>query len=173
MMFSLLNKEMFKNKLSVVVFGDSGEETRPRGRPGERQLARADRTSANGTPHLLLLLSLQRPSQCQPLGSILSSPTVWHLIKSTGVHIVMNTWHGNFLLHQHKQKKKKNTLANSILWFRRRIFHLEGRTSCCSYFDYSFINVLQSIKEWILFVYQTWLLLSRERCDLIEAWQKI
>lgn len=54
-------------KIYIVRFGDSGEETGPRGRPGERQLARADRTSANGTPHLLLLFSLRRPSQRQPL----------------------------------------------------------------------------------------------------------
>lgn len=80
-----------------------GGEDGPRERPREWQLALANRTTANGTPHLLLLFSCPPPIPVPTsvlLENVLSSPAAWHpsahYTVYTNIHNPLNIWHCNF-----------------------------------------------------------------------------
>lgn len=78
------------------LFGWLRGEDRPRERPREWQLALANRTTANGTPHLLPLFSCPVPILVPTsalLENVLGTPAVWHLFLYTNIHNVPNIGH--------------------------------------------------------------------------------
>jgi len=127
-------------QIKMGSFGRLRGEDGPGERPREWQLAGANRTTANGTPHLLLRCPCPPPIPLPTSGLleiVLSSSAVWHLsshnIIYSNIHNAMNM---QFLV------RKKMKLENDHQW-------TEHSAKYCAEAKSFYLNDCIYFREWL------------------------